>query len=63
MRVVNRSRWTRTKMVVALLIGVAGIGFIGGLEGEEPIPHTWPVGILCALLATSIVWTCRQEDF
>jgi hypothetical protein len=63
MRVVNRPRWTRRKMAAALLLGIAGIGLIGGLEGEEAIPHTWPLGILSILVATSIVWTCRQEDF
>jgi hypothetical protein len=63
MKVINRPRWTRTKFVAAGLTTLFGIAQIGGLEGTDPLPHTWPLGLLSFAVATSILWTCRSEDF
>lgn len=63
MKVINRQRWTRTKFVFAGLIALLGIAQIGGLEGTDPLPHTWPLGLLSWAVSMSVLWTCRREDF
>lgn len=62
-RVINRRRWTFTKTAAAFIVLGAGIAGVGGLEGDDPLPSTWPFGLLALGVAGTILLTCRREDY
>lgn len=39
MRVKDEAKWLRTKAIFTLVLLVASIWAMGGLEGTEPVPH------------------------
>jgi hypothetical protein len=65
MRVVNWRKWQRTKGLVAGVIVLIGLGYMGGLEdkpGELPTPPNVLGVIVCFSLAGMIVWNIYQHD-
>lgn len=51
MRVVDKRKWRRTKLLFMLFVTVALLWCIGGLEGEEPMPYPYAVPPLFAVMA------------
>jgi hypothetical protein len=39
MMVTNQANWLRTKRIFTLMLFVASLWAMGGLEGTEPMPH------------------------
>jgi hypothetical protein len=62
MRVVNWSRWQRAKATVVGLLFLTSIILIGGLEGTEPTPDTWPLAILTGIASVMLFNNIIKHD-
>jgi hypothetical protein len=62
MRVTDWSRWQRTKGTVVGLLLLTSIILIGGLEGTEPAPDTWPLAILTGIASVMLFNNIIKHD-
>lgn len=62
MRVTDWSRWQRTKATVVGLLFLTSIILIGGLEGTEPAPDTWPLAILTGIASVMLFNNIIKHD-
>jgi peptidoglycan/LPS O-acetylase OafA/YrhL len=60
LRVTNWPRWQRTKGWVAAALWFAAICFIGGLEGEGPMPHPW-LAVTSLAASFAIIYTIMRR--
>lgn len=62
MRVTDWSRWQRAKAVTVAALFIASIILIGGLEGTEPLPDTWPLAILTGIASVMLFNNVIKHD-
>jgi hypothetical protein len=62
MRVTDWSRWQRTKATLSGLSFLLSIVLIGGLEGTEPMPETWPLAFLTGIASLMLFNNIIKHD-